>query len=175
MSVRIRNILPVFLTCFLCLAVLTGQVACEKQGGRGSSVEAIPAERERSEEEFEAELKQRIRQTEAMLEPYRHNGLVEVTTEPAGAEIYIDDGFVTIPEGGLLLPVGTYTFSACWRAKTKISKKVFVTPALQHIVSYDWSFKQDTSSSGGSRKQNISFNADLTKTEVKLVKPSAQK
>jgi hypothetical protein len=147
---------------FLCLFI---------SGCKDNTTKQARLENEKAEKEFAAELQAKMEQTETMLEPYRKNGRVEVKLTPSDGEIYIDNGLVTIPKKGLMLPVGTYDIKAVWPDGKQTSKKVFVTPALQQMVSYKWDFKRNTSGASGNQKANISFNAPLSSTEVALVKP----
>jgi hypothetical protein len=173
MSHGINNRIPFFSICLLFVFALSLQLGCDDNNYRssGRSTKQLRLENEQAEKEFDAELQARIDQTEAMFEPYRNNGLVKVKLAPSDGVIYIDNGLVTIPKKGLMLPVGTYDIKAVWPDGKQTIKKVFVTPALQQIISYDWNFSRNTNGGSGNEKAHISFNAPLSPTEVALVSP----
>jgi|GEM_PF-6673863 len=174
MPERIRN-LPVLVLVFS-ICVFLMQAGCENRGANVSRrVKASQLEKEgdQAEEEYYAKLDRRMRQTERMLEPYRRNGLVKVTVEPPDGEIYIDAGLVSIPEKGLMLPIGTYTIKGLWPDGSEVSKRVFVTPALQQVVSWKWDTSRHVSGGSGNEKSNIHFDAPLSPVNVVLTKPES--
>ena len=173
MSHGINNLTRFFSTCLLCALALSLQLGCEDNNYSSSrrSTNQSRIENDKAEKEFEAELQAKIDKTEAMLEPYRKNGLLKVKLTPGDGEIYIENGLVTIPQKGLMLPVGTYDITAVWPDGKRTSKKVFVTPALQQMVSYKWDFKRNTNGGSGNQKSNITFDAPFSPTEVALLKP----
>jgi hypothetical protein len=173
MSHGINNRIRFFSICLLFVFAVSLLLGCEDNNYRssGRSAKQLRLENEQAEKEFATELQAKIDQTEAVFEPYRKNGLVKVKLAPSDGEIYIDNGLVTIPKKGLMLPVGTYDIKAVWPDGKQTSKKVFVTPALQQIISYKWNFSRNTNGGSGNQKVNISSNAPLSPTEVALVKP----
>ena len=159
--------------CILFVFAITLQLGCNdrEHPPTGKSAKQLRLESDKAEKEFEAELQKRIEQTEATLKPYRTNGLLKVKLTPGEGEVYIDDGLVTIPQKGLMLPIGTYKVKAVWPDGKQVSKKVFLTPALQQMVSYKWDYSRNSRGGSGNQDSNISFNADLSPTEVNLEKP----
>ena len=133
---------------FLCIFVLFTQSGCENRRTNTSRREGsrqFEKEGDKVEEEFYAELARRMEQTEKMMEPYRKNGLVKVSLQPSDGEVYIDGGVASIPERGLMLPIGTYTVKGLWPDGSEASKKVFVTPALQQAISWKWNVSRNSS------------------------------
>jgi hypothetical protein len=174
MPERIRNVTDFVLICFLCVVLM--QVGCDDRsidGSRHVSGRQLEKESDQASDEFDVELERRMQQTETMLEPYRKNGLVKVTVEPSDGEIYVDGGLVSIPGKGLMLPIGTYTIKGLWPDGSEISKKVFVTPALQQVISWKWSSSRNVSGGSGSKKSDINFDAPLSPTNVVLTKPGS--
>jgi len=172
MLISKRNRTCFYTICLLCVISLLLQFGCERNdGSTDASIRRMKYQDKKAEKEFEAELKATMEKTELMFKPYRDNGLVKVTLNPADGEIYIDDGLVTIPKKGLMLPVGKYEIKAVWQDGKYVTKKVFVTPALQELISYNWDFKRNTNGGSGNQKSNIKINAPLSPTEVALVKP----
>ncbi len=172
MPERIRK-LPA-LVLVVSISVFLMQAGCENRGANSSRrarASQLEKENDQAAEEFYAELDHRMRQTERMLEPYRKNGLVKVTVEPSDAEIYIDAGLVSIPEKGLMLPIGTYTIKGLWPDGSEVSKRVFVTPALQQVVSWKWNTSRNVSGGSGNKKSDIHFDAPLSPVTVVLTKP----
>lgn len=156
----------------LCACVLI--IGCDNHSQSFPAGQAeLSSKNKEFEKEFSRELKTKKQEVDRMLEPYSKNGLLKVTTEPSDAEIYIDDGLVTIPDKGLMLPIGTYTLKAVWRDGKEISRKVFVTPALQHAVSWNWKASRNVDGGSGSEKSNINFDATLSPTMVTLIKPGS--
>ncbi len=171
MSKRIGNML-VFVLIFL-MCGISMQMGCDDRGVDGSenvSSTELEKKSDRYSQEFYTNLDRRMQQTETTLEPYRNNGLVKVTVEPSGGDIYVDDGLVSIPEKGLMLPIGTYTFKALWPDGSEISKRVFVTPALQQAISWKWSGSRNVSGGSGNKQSDIEFDAPLSLTNVILTK-----
>lgn len=168
MPLRIKKRTCFYTICLFCLFVLLLQFCCERNNG---STAISNKQLKKADKEFEAELKAVMEQTEIMLKPYRDNGLVKVTLDPSNGEIYINNGLVTIPKKGLMLPVGKYDIKAVWPDGKQVTKKVFLTPALQQTVSYNWDFKRNTNGGSGNQKSNINFDAPLTPTELAFVKP----
>lgn len=160
--------------CVLSILILPLQLSCKDNDSytsSGKSAARMRAENKKAKEKFEYELHSTIQKTEAQLEPYRKNGMLKVKLTPQNGEVYINDGMVTIPEKGLMLPVGTYDVKAVWPDGKEITKKVFLTPALQQMPSYSWKFNRNTSGGSGNQDSNISINAPLSPTEVNLTKP----
>jgi len=64
-----------------------------------------------------------------------------------------------------------YNVKAVWPDGKEVSKKVFVTPALQQIISYKWKFSRNSNGHSGNNKTDIDFDAPLSPTEVTFSKP----
>lgn len=174
MAEKIGNLPVVLLVLSLC--VFLTQPGCDDRHAKvshRSTQSQFEKENERAEAEFDANFRQKMLQTEKMFEPYRNNGLVKVTLKPKNAEIYIDGGLATIPEKGLMLPIGTYTIKALWPDGDHATKKVFVTPALQQVISWKWNMSRNTRGDSGNSKANISFDAPLSPVNVTLTKPES--
>ncbi len=172
MSLRLRNQTCFYSICLLSVFALLLQPGCEgNDHSTGISSNQNERELDQSKKEFDVELQARIKQTEAQFEPYRKNGLVKVTLTPDNGEIFIDNGFVGISKKGLMLPVGTYEIKAVWPDGKQTNKTVFVTPALQQVISWKWNFERNTNGGSGNEKSNMHFDAPLSPTEVTFVKP----
>lgn len=106
-----KRIFLYFLCLLSALAVL--QFGCDGKSSRSvrRSARQSRVDNEKAQKEFEAKLQNTMRTTELMFKPYRTNGLLKVNLTPPDGEVYVDDGFVTIPKKGLNLLKFCYAIS----------------------------------------------------------------